>query len=387
MVGQLGGVERLLEVGQARVRAAEDRDLLERDAEGSNPLDDVPAFVLAVHELRLRAVRERRAQRLLGAAEPRHESVRQREHLRGRAVVLLEAHDERLRIAPRHREQVLGRGTREGIDRLVVVADDAELVAAAEPAFEQLLLEQVDVLVLVDREREIAVAELACRVGALVEEPDGPLEQVLEVDRAGGRLALLVLAVDARHQVGWDRRLGRVIQVVGGADAPVLRPFDLGGEVAGRPEAVRAGQAVRDLPQEERLGGEDLARRTALEIGQLREGRGVEGPRLDTRGAEGREARAELARGLVRERDREDLGGLERARRDLVRDPPRDRCRLARAGAGEDADRAGHLLRGTALLGIEPVEDHASKPTGPGRTPLRKIVLANEPRSLRRPTL
>ena len=74
-------------------------------------------------------VRTRRAQRLLGAAELRHEPVRELEHLRRRAVVLLEPDHRRVREPLRHREQVLGRRAGERVDRLVVVADDAELVA------------------------------------------------------------------------------------------------------------------------------------------------------------------------------------------------------------------------------------------------------------------
>ena len=95
----------------------------------------------------------------------------------------------------------------EGVDRLIVVADRAQLVAVAEPAVEQRLLEQVHVLVLVDRERAVAVAHLLERARVGVEEPDRHLEQVLEVDVALVGLAPLVVAVDLDHQVLRDRRL------------------------------------------------------------------------------------------------------------------------------------------------------------------------------------
>ena len=107
----------------------------------------------------------------------------------------------------RHREQMLGRRAGERVDRLVVVADDAELVARAEPELEQRLLEQVDVLVLVDGERAVALANERERGVVFRVELDRELEQVFEVDVAGSRLALLVLPVDAVHQVGRDRRL------------------------------------------------------------------------------------------------------------------------------------------------------------------------------------
>jgi hypothetical protein len=72
------------------------------------------------------------------------------------------------------------------------------------------------------------------------------------------------------------------------------------------------------------------------------------------------EPAAHLARRLVRESDREDLRCLKRARCDLVGDPVGDRRRLARAGAGEDADRSAHGFDRAALLGVQ-LHDH----TGP----------------------
>ena len=98
-----GLVERLLEVGRARVRAHEHRLLLERRRPQrlrarAIRVDDVGILGGA----RIRAPGPSAsvgAQRLLGAAELRHEPVREREHLRRRAVVLLEPHDVRVREA------------------------------------------------------------------------------------------------------------------------------------------------------------------------------------------------------------------------------------------------------------------------------------------------
>ncbi len=87
------------------------------------------------------------------------EAIRKREHLRRRAVVLLEPDDRRVGKARRDAEQVLGPGAGEGVDRLVVVADDAEIVAVAEPVLEQGLLQKIDVLILVDGERAVLRAE------------------------------------------------------------------------------------------------------------------------------------------------------------------------------------------------------------------------------------
>ena len=90
---------------------------------------------------------------------------------------------------------------------------------------------------------------------------------------------------------------------------------------------------------------------------QLTQRRRVERPRRDAADAEPLQPPAHLGRCLDGERDREDLVGLELADRDLVRDPARDRRRLSRSRAGEDADRPAHRLDGAALLRVQPGED------------------------------
>src|SRR5439155_6561120 len=158
-------------------------------------------------QLRFRAGGVCLAQLLLGAAQPRHKPVGEPEHLRRRAVVGLQPHDRRAREALRQRQQVVGRRPGERVDRLVVVANRAELVAVAEPELEQGLLWQVDVLVLVDREGAVAIANLRERLGLVLEQLDREREQVLEVERARSLLAALVLAEDTCHQVVRDRGL------------------------------------------------------------------------------------------------------------------------------------------------------------------------------------
>ena len=274
-------MQQLLEVGQAGVRAREDRNLFERALELSDPRDDRRAFVglrdERLHD-RLRPVRPHRAEHLLRAAELRHQPVRDREHLRRRAVVLLEPHDDRVREARRHRQQVLRAGTRERVDRLIVVADDAELVAAAEPEIEQRLLEQVDVLVLVDGEGAPAVVNRRPHAVVPFEQPRRPLEQVLEVEQSLGGLAPLVLPEHPEREVGRDRRLVVTEPVVVrvGCEASVLRPLDLRREVAGGPEAERPRQRIADPPEERRLRRE-YPPRIPVEVPEQRERRRVEG--------------------------------------------------------------------------------------------------------------
>ena len=183
---------------------------------------------------------------------------------------------------------MLGRRARERVDRLVVVADDAEVVAFAEPAFEQTLLEEVDVLVLVDREGVVAGAERLARALVLVVQADGELEQVLEVDQAPSLLAALVAREDAGHEVWRDRRLvlAEALEVGRGREAAVLRPLDLVREIGERPEPERPRERARALLDEERLRREDGSRALGDEMVELGERSRVKGPRRDSGDAE-----------------------------------------------------------------------------------------------------
>src|SRR4249920_3786854 len=83
----------------------------------------------------------------------------------------------------------------------------AKIVASAEPEVEKGLLEQVDVLVLVDREGPVALAKERQRLIVLLVGADRQLEQVLEVDEPLRALALFVAGVHPVHEVGRERRL------------------------------------------------------------------------------------------------------------------------------------------------------------------------------------
>ena len=389
--------EQLFEVDRAGVQSDQHGHPLVRHALGGELPDSREhelAFLrrrLEAAQHRLRPARPRRPQRLLRSAQPRHQTIRQREHLRRRAVVLLQPHHRRLRVARGQPEQPLGRGAGEAVDRLVVVADRAELVAVAEPELEQRLLEQVHVLVLVDRERAEALAQGGQRPLVLLVHPHRLLEEILEVDQAGSLLSLLVLAEDTRHQVGRDRRLVRTeaAPVALRRQTPVLGPLDLGREIARGPEAVWLRQRVADLAQEQRLGREDSTRPLAASPHELRERGRVEGPRLDAVHAEPLEPAAHLARGLVGEGDRKDLVRAERARGDLLRDPASDRRRLAGARARQDADRPAHGLGRPPLLRVQPLENHratlAARVDGTSSASDPKVCLllraAREPRA------
>ena len=84
------------------------------------------------------------------------EAVRERKDLRAAPVVAVQGHLAGRRVAGREARQERRRGAGEGVDRLVLVADDAQVVAIAQPQLEEALLERVRVLVLVDAEPAVA---------------------------------------------------------------------------------------------------------------------------------------------------------------------------------------------------------------------------------------
>ena len=190
-----------------------------------------------------RAVGQRRAQ--VFSAPPRFGRACSRARApAASSVVLLEPDDERVREAARDAEQVLRPGAGERVDRLVVVADDAKVVAVAEPVLEQLLLQQVDVLILVDGERSVLRAKRVAHVG-------GVLRRAARPARAGPRSRSGPRPPSAARTLG---RLGasgrgdRGLPAIGlcpiplDGDAPVLRPFDLRGQVAGGTELEGRGR-------------------------------------------------------------------------------------------------------------------------------------------------
>jgi fructose-specific component phosphotransferase system IIB-like protein len=88
------------------------------------------------------------------------DAVGQPDDLRGGPVVAHQPDLGRPGEALAEAEQVVRRAPGEAVDRLLRVADDAQVVAAAEPGVEQPLLQRGDVLVLVDDERAVAEPEL-----------------------------------------------------------------------------------------------------------------------------------------------------------------------------------------------------------------------------------
>ena len=382
--------ERFLERLGSSVDPREDRDLLERyrlfEMQPLHRLHDggdLGVLIGLGSGDRGRTGRSVGSEGLPDPSQSGREPVRELEDLRRGPVVLLEANHRRARESAREAQQMLGRRPRERVDRLVVVAHHAEVVAVAEPPVEQSRLQRIHVLELVHGERGEPRSDGVGRIGMVIEEPEGESEHVLEVQSTHRALATLVPFVDPQHQLGGDRWLvvvAQLFQVAGGLDHPVLGPLDLAGELASGEEPVWRRQRVRERGDEWSLGVQDVGERFARvrgpEARELCQRGGMERARLHPVDLERLEPSLQLTRGLVGEGDGEDLRGIERSAPDLTGDPMRDGGRLPRARAGQDRDGSAERERGFPL-GLVQAGEHALEvwhpadpsigPVAPGR--------------------
>jgi hypothetical protein len=119
------------------------------------------------------------------------------------------------------------------------VADDREVVTAAEPGVEHPLLKRGDVLVFVDDKAAVAVAELLCDGVVVFDRGRGVQQQIVEVKQRRAittGLERLVSRVDGRDFRGVQRDVAADLRdgcrVALGADQRCLRPFDFACKVA-----------------------------------------------------------------------------------------------------------------------------------------------------------
>ena len=196
----------------------------------------------------------------------------------------------------------------------------------------------VRVLVLVDEDVAERVLPALTRLREALEQLDGEEEHVVEVDRVRGEEPALVEVVGVGDRLVVEGR--DALAVLVGADQVVLRGRDLGVD-ATRDEALRVAlelfedglrepdlvglvvdREVRAVAEPRRLAAQDAAARRVER----------EDPEPAPATAEHVvEPLAHLARGLVRERDREDLLRLDAVRVDQVRDAVREDARLAQS--------------------------------------------------------
>ena len=213
-------------------------------------------------------------------------------------------------------------GAGEPVDRLVGIADHAQVGAVAEPGPQQAELRGAGVLELVDEEVAEAPALRGGELGVALEHVGAAGDEVVEVDEPALALLALVAAEDA-GDLGRRARRG----AAGGGDGPLVA---VGLDQRALAHSISdASSAARSAPSRPAPASSGTRMRTlrssrpgigaALLLGpapQLREGDGVEragGDRVAH--PEPAEAGAQLARGLAGEGDREHVAGIDRAPR------------------------------------------------------------------------
>src|SRR5690606_24035532 len=100
-----------------------------------------------------------------------------------------------IRMPLREAEQILGPSPREGVDRLARIADDTDVVAIAQPEFEQALLRGRDVLILVDDEEPVLRAHLLRDARFTLDHARAGEQHVFEVELTALVLQALVRTV------------------------------------------------------------------------------------------------------------------------------------------------------------------------------------------------
>ena len=143
--------------------------------------------------------------RLAAARCPKHfgvpqlvegdQAVRPLDDFARRAVVHFEPHDFGLGPVVLESEDVGHFGTAPAVDRLIVVAHDAQIAMARGQGLDDPILAAVGVLILVDQQMIESVGLGLSRLGKVGEKFFGAEQHVVEIDGAGGLQGVLVAAI------------------------------------------------------------------------------------------------------------------------------------------------------------------------------------------------
>ena len=191
--------------------------------------------------------------------------VRDREDVRGGAVVLLHQEDLGVGVVALEVQEVLDRGPAPRVDALVGVAHDADVPVLLREQVDQLVLRAVRVLVLVHEDVAEPLLVVLEDRGVVAEQPDGLGDQVVEVERPGGELALLVLHVHVRDRLLVE--VARHLRELGGRQDVVLRLADRRGHRPGRVPLEIQVQVLQDA-REQALGVPLVVDREARRAGR-----------------------------------------------------------------------------------------------------------------------
>src|SRR5579863_4154733 len=265
----------------------------------------------------------------------------------GRAVVLLEADDARAGIVLLESQDVLDGRATPAVDRLVLVADHAEVLVRARQQAYQLVLDAIGVLILIDQDVAKALVVLPANIVRRIEESRRLEKQIVEVERVrlpqfalveiedAGKLGSLGVARVPVHVLGNDAAVLRIADAAeraawrfdllfeaelfdGGPDRAELLVLRIDGELPGIPEPVDGTAQHADA---EGMKGRDERRARTTHTAACEQGR---------------DALLHLVGSLVGKGHRQDALGWDLLRLDQVSDAIGDDARLAAARSREN---------------------------------------------------
>ncbi|OPZ10222.1 MAG: hypothetical protein BWZ10_02441 [candidate division BRC1 bacterium ADurb.BinA364] len=289
-----------------------------------------------------------------------------------RTVILLQAHDSGVGERLGKIQQVFDIGAAPGIDRLVLVAHDAQVASIAGHQLGQAELGQVGVLVFVNQQVLVAALDFLSRLAVVGKQFDAFQQQIVEIQRVVGRQFAFVFLVDGGKLIG----LGAGEKLLGGAwpqqmdfglaDAMLrlARRHAFGVDVEPLHAFFDQPALIRFVEDRIAVGAADFFRLAPQQRGakgvkcrnrKLRLHRGAEQPQ---------HAIAHLARRFVGEGGGEDAPWLDAFAGDEAGDAVRDHARLARSGSGDDEQRPASPFHRFALRRIQIVQQmiHGKNP-------------------------
>ena len=322
-------------------------------------------------------------------AEPplimRDETRGDREDMAGRAVIALEPDDFRARKIALEAQNIIDLGAAPAIDRLIVVADAADIVAPLGEQPQPQILGRVGVLIFIDEHIAEAVLIEFQDIGIFAKEPQGFEQKIAEIGGVEGLQPLLIELIKRRAlAIGESRRLAR--GHMRNIEAAILPGIDLIGERAGGPALVVDIFGLQNLFQEAELivrveNGEarfqpDKLGVAAQDLCRNRVKRAKPGHALGDRPGEHADPLLHFPRRLIGEGHGENFMRAGAALGDDMRDFGGQHARLAGAGARQHEKRPVDRLDRRALLGVEPVEIAARPRPRAGGDPLRRGRMA-----------
>ncbi len=280
------------------------------------------------------------------------------------AVVLFQTNDRRAWKILFELEDVADFRAAPAIDRLVVVADAADVLVISRQQAQPQILRDVRILILVDEDIAEPLLIALQDIRMLLKYADCVQQQVAKIAGVQRNQPRLIFGVhlSPHAAIGVGVRGGHPIR----RDGAVLPAIDHGGELAGGPALVVDIVGLNDLLHQAQLVVTVQNREAGFQIDQFR----VPAQDLDAERVEGAEPGHpfdgpadqiadpvfHLARGLVGEGHGEDFVRAGGPRGQKVRDPAGQRLRFAGTGARQHQDRAVQRCHSLLLGRVQPVQ-------------------------------